>query len=310
MTKANAVTIEGLAKIYRNGFTAVSGLSMAGVFGLLGPNGAGKTTTIQILVGAIKPSAGTISILGYDIFKQPLESRKLIGYLPERPGFYDEMPGRRFLDYMGELGGLSHRKAFSRARELLKWVGLKRWENSPIAQYSAGMRQRLGLAQSLINDPQILFLDEPTANLDPLGRADFIDKVRELADQGKTVVISTHIIPEMEQVADHVAIIARGKLVVEGSIKELTCSRRQGLYRIDVPQPGLLVEELTSNGFISHLEDGQIIAESGNEEKLSRSVVSFCWRHKQTLRLFEPVRVDLQQVFREALERVGGSYDS
>ena len=304
------IEIEGLSKTYANKFTAVSDLTLKvpkGVFGLLGPNGAGKTTTIQILVGAMRPSAGTARILGRDILRDSLAARKLVGYLPERPGFYDEMSGRRFLGYMGELSGLSNREVSSRATELLEWASLKRWGDSPIAQYSAGMKQRLGLAQSLINDPRLLFLDEPTAHLDPLGRADFINKVRELAGQGKTIVISTHIIPEMEQVADHVAIITQGKLVVEGSIKELLHNSRLGIYRIDVSQAELLVKELTSNGFIAHLEDGQVTAETEEEKRLSQFVVSFCWQHKQQLRLFEPVRGDLQQVFQEAIETAGGS---
>lgn len=234
-------------------------------------------------------------------------SRKLVGYLPERPGFYDEMTTRRFLCYMGELSGLSNREASSRAAELLEWVGLKGWEDSPIVRYSAGMRQRLGLAQSLINDPQVLFLDEPTANLDPLGRADFINKVKELAEEGKTIVISTHIIPEMEQVADHVAIIAQSKLVVEGSMRELLRSQKPEAFRIRVMCPELLVKQLMSSGFTACLENGQVIAETDEDKRLSRSVVSFCWQHKQQLRLFEPVRGNLQQVFQEALERAGGN---
>ncbi len=311
MTTTYAVEIEGLTKTYRNDFTAVSNLSMkvpTGVFGLLGPNGAGKTTTMQILVGAMRPSAGTARILGHDILKDSLASAKLVGYLPERPGFYDEMSGRRFLHYMGELSGLSNREASSKATELLEWAGLKGWGNSPISQYSAGMRQRLALAQSLINDPRVLFLDEPTANLDPLGRADFLNKVKELAGQGKTIVISTHIIPEMEQVADHVAIIAQGKLVVEGSIEELLHNRRPGIYRIGVSQPELLVKELMGNGFIAYLEDGQVMVETDKEKRLSQLVVAYCWQHKEQLRLFEPVRADLQQVFQKAIETAGDSY--
>ena len=309
-TAEYVIEIEGLSKTYPNKFTAVSGLTLKvpkGVFGFLGPNGAGKTTTIEILVGAMKPSSGTARVMGHDIVRDSLAVRRLIGYLPERPGFYDEMSGRRFLRYMGELSALDGRQASLRATELLDWVGLGGWADSPIARYSAGMKQRLGLAQSLINDPELLILDEPTANLDPLGRADFIVKVKELARQGKTIFVSTHIIPEMEQMADYVAIIAGGRLLVQGGIEELTQRREVKEYRIDVSQPELLVNELEARDFIvrTSLKDGQLLVESRDDDGLSAAIVAFCSDQHQQLHLFEPVRADLQIVFKEALAQAG-----
>ena len=304
------IEIEGLTKTYANRFTAVSDLTLKvpkGVFGFLGPNGAGKTTVIEILVGAMKPTSGTARILGHDITKDSLAVRKAIGYLPEMSAVYDDMSGVRFLRYMGELDGLSSKESRDRATELLEWVGLRGRANSPVSRYSAGMKQRLGLAQALMGDPQLIFLDEPTSNLDPLGRADFVEKVKELARQGKSVFISSHLIPEIEQMADHIAIIADGRLVVQGSIEELT--QRQGgkEYRIEVSQPELLVKELEARDFIvkTSLKDGQFLVETGDGDKLSATIVAFCSEQHQQLRLFEPAQADLLTVFKEALAQAG-----
>jgi len=300
------IEIEELTKTYQNKFTALSNLSLKvpqGVFAFLGPNGAGKTTAIRMLVGAIRPTRGTARILNYDIIKDSLEARRLIGYLPEKPGFYDGMSGRRFLRYMAELGGVSSGDALVRAGELLNWVGLGDWGDSQVGTYSAGMKQRLALAQSLINNPEVIFLDEPASNLDPLGKADLVQMVRQLARQGRTIFVSSHFIPEVEQMADHVAIIAQGQLVLQGSVKELTAEREVKDYRIDVPEGDLLADHLEAQGFLvkARLEGGQILVEARDEKKLSSAVLAFCSEHETYLRLFEPLRSDLQAVFEQAL---------
>ncbi|MFC1925098.1 ABC transporter ATP-binding protein [Chloroflexota bacterium] len=302
------IEIEGLTKTYPNNFTAVSDLNIKipkGVFGFLGPNGAGKTTTIKILVGAMKPTSGTARILGDDIIKHSLETRRLIGYLPEKSGAYDSMSGSRFLCYMGELAGLSSYKASMKARELLEWSGLSDWADSPIARYSAGMRQRLGLAQSLINDPGIIFLDEPTSNLDPLGREDFIDKIRELAGEGRTILISTHIIPEIEQVVDYVAIMSRGKLILEGKLETLVYGQGDKEYRIEVDSPRALLEQLEHQDFVgnAYLENEQLFIAARDEQQLSMAVTGYCSRNNDRLRLFEPVKKDLQTIFNNAIKK-------
>ena len=301
-----AIEIEELTKTYSNRFTAISNLTLKiprGVFGFLGHNGAGKSTTIGILVGAMRPTSGTALILGHDIIKDSLEARKLIGFLPERIGLYDDMSGYGFLCYMGELGRLSSGKASQRAKELLEWVSLAEWAHSPIGTFSAGMRQRIGLAQALINDPEVIFLDEPTANLDPLGRADFADKVKELAQQGKTIFLSSHIIPEVERIAEYVAIIDRGRLVVEGSVEELTQPGEFKKYLIEVTNPAALHEELQTKAFVldSRLEKSQLLVITREEERLAEALLQFCTENKVGLRQFEPVKRDLQTVFSEAL---------
>ncbi|MFC1980884.1 ABC transporter ATP-binding protein [Chloroflexota bacterium] len=303
-----SIEIEGLTKTYPNNFTAVSDLNIKipkGVFGFLGPNGAGKTTTIEILVGAMKPTSGTARILGYDIIIDSLKTRRLIGYLPEKPGAYDSMSGRRFLCYMGELAGLSSYKASMKARELSEWSGLARWADSPIARYSAGMRQRLALAQSLMNDPELIFLDEPTANLDPLGRDDFIDKIRELAGEGRSIFISSHIIPEVEQAVDYVAIIARGKLILEGKLEALVYGQGVKEYKIEVASPQTLLGQLEHQDFVvnAYLENEQLFITVKDEEQLSIAVTRFCSQNNNRLRLFQPVKRDLQTIFNNAIKK-------
>lgn len=300
-----AIEIEGLTKTYPNGFTAVSNLSLKvpkGVFGFLGPNGAGKTTTIEILVGAVKPTSGTAYILGYDILGESMETRKRIGYLPENPGFYSDMSGFRFLRYMGELDGLSRSRASERAKELLEWIGLDSWADSPIARYSMGMRQRLGMAQSLLSDPPVVFLDEPTANLDPLGRADLLERVQSLGKQGKTVFVSTHILSEIEQMADHIAIINNGELIEHGSLQELT-GRIEG-YKIDVSDPETFMNELESSGLSAEvqLDHGQVLVKTRDHERLLSEVPWIVTKHKMHLRAFGPIRRDLQMVYMRALK--------
>ncbi|MFC1904324.1 ABC transporter ATP-binding protein [Chloroflexota bacterium] len=302
------IEIEGLTKTYPNSFTAVSNLNIKiprGVFGFLGPNGAGKTTTIEILVGAMKPTSGTARILGYDIITDSLKTRRLIGYLPEKPGAYDSMSGCRFLCYMGELAGLSSHKASMKARELLAWSDLARWADSPIARYSAGMRQRLALAQSLMNDPELIFLDEPTANLDPLGRDDFIDKIRELAGDGRSIFISSHIIPEVEQVVDYVAIITRGKLILEGKVEALVYGQEVKEYKIEVASPQILLGQLEHQDFVinAYLKNEQLFITVKDEAQLSIAVTGFCSQNNNQLRLFQPVKRDLQTIFNNAIKK-------
>ncbi|MQY59567.1 MAG: ATP-binding cassette domain-containing protein [Clostridia bacterium] len=191
------------------------------MFGLLGPNGSGKTTLIQILTGVIRPSCGSVQILGYDLKKEMKLIKKNLGYLPEHPGLYEDMRGLKFLQYMGRLSGLSKKEAQDNAKRLLKEVDLQKWESTKIRRYSAGMKQRIAFAQSLLNNPQIIFLDEPTKGLDPLERQKVLNKIKKIKEQGKTVFLSSHILVEIEKVAGCIAIISNGKLLFQGMIEEI-----------------------------------------------------------------------------------------
>jgi len=191
------------------------------VYGFLGPNGAGKTTTIRMLSTLIKPTSGTASIMGYDIHKEPNNARRAIGIMPERPGFYEEMSGRKQLRFYGEFYKIPRPKLDARIEELMARVGMMRFIDANIKTYSHGMRKRLAIAQALLHDPKILILDEPSTGLDPKGVQEFRDLIRGLNSEGYTMFLSSHVLPEIQQLCDRVGILRRGKLVAEDSIDNL-----------------------------------------------------------------------------------------
>jgi ABC-2 type transport system ATP-binding protein len=219
----------GLTKDYEVGHIATKtrralhGLDLAveegETFGLIGPNGAGKTTTLKLLMGLVFPTEGEAKILG-----KPVDDRDMkreIGYLPEHPYFYDYLTGRELLLYFGQLFGLEKSERRARAEELLDKVGMTDSADVPLRKYSKGMTQRLGIAQALINRPRVVFFDEPMSGLDPVGRREMTLLVRELKDAGVTVFFCSHILPDVEQLCDRVAILNRGKLVEIGRLSEI-----------------------------------------------------------------------------------------
>ena len=218
----SAIQTEQLQKVYGN-VRAVDGLSLTvepgTIFGFLGPNGAGKTTTIRLLTGLAHPTGGKAWVAGEDI----ANSRKVaarIGYLPEEPAFYTWMTAGEFLDHVGRLFGLSAAERKARSAEMLEHVGLTQVARRRIGGFSRGMRQRLGLAQALLNRPDVLFLDEPASALDPAGRKEVLEMIARLRGQC-TVFMSTHILDDVERVCDTVGIINHGRLVVEAKQDDL-----------------------------------------------------------------------------------------
>lgn len=189
------------------------------IFGFLGPNGAGKTTTIKMLLGIIFPTAGSAQILGMPI--GDIETKRRISYLPETPYFYEHMSGQELLDFYGRLFHLSDSDRRQKSEELLKTVGLYADRRKPLSQYSKGMLQRIGIAQALINDPELLIFDEPTSGLDPIAHMDVRDLILDLKAQGKTVFLSSHQLSDVEMVCDRVSILNRGKLLKVGSLCDL-----------------------------------------------------------------------------------------
>ncbi|MFQ5789018.1 MAG: ABC transporter ATP-binding protein [Acidobacteriota bacterium] len=189
------------------------------IFGLIGPNGAGKTTTLKLLMGLIFPSEGGARILGRPMSDVAVKSQ--LGYLPENPYFYDYLTGRELLDYYGQLFGLSRAERRGRVAELLERVGLLEAGDLQLRKYSKGMVQRLGVAQAVLNNPRVLFLDEPMSGLDPVGRRDMTLLIQELHGSGVTVLFSSHILPDVESLCQRVAILNQGKLVREGRLEEI-----------------------------------------------------------------------------------------
>ena len=191
------------------------------IFGFLGPNGAGKTTTLKLLMRLIYPTQGSARILGHTV--DDVSTRSRIGYLPENPYFYDYLSGRELLEYTAALFGIPAEQARSRGKELLGVVGLDSDRaNRQLRKYSKGMLQRIGIAQALVNDPEIVFMDEPMSGLDPIGRREVRDLLLSLRAQGKTVFFSSHILSDVEAMCDRAAILRRGKLVRCGTVHELT----------------------------------------------------------------------------------------
>ena len=225
-----AVEIQNLSKDYETGFwrkkkvRALDDLTLnvrpGQIFGFLGGNGAGKTTTIKTLMRLQFPTTGSAKILGCDIADVQMHRR--IGYCPENPYFYDYLTARELMDYFGELFGFDRSKRSAKTSELLTAVGLdeKDWKKQ-LRKFSKGMLQRVGLAQSLINDPEIVFLDEPMSGLDPVGRREIRELIASLRDKGTTVFMSTHILSDIESLCDEVAILRKGKLSASGNLNEL-----------------------------------------------------------------------------------------
>ncbi|MFA4877612.1 MAG: ABC transporter ATP-binding protein [Methanoregula sp.] len=217
------IQLEHLSKEY-NGIRAVNDLS-AGIpdgeiFGLLGPNGSGKSTTILMLVGLIEPTTGRCLVNGLDVARDPITVKQQIGYMPEDVGFYPTLSAEENLTYFGRLYGMDTRTIARRCSDLLPLVGLEGVTKN-IGGYSKGMRQRLGLAKALLNEPSVIILDEPTANLDPQGVADYRRIIRDVAREGKSVVVASHILEEVSKVSTSVGILSAGKLVAQGSWKDL-----------------------------------------------------------------------------------------
>lgn len=249
------IEIHNLTKDYEIGFwrkrkvRALDGLSLTvnsgEIFGFLGANGAGKTTTLKLLMRLIFPTAGTAQILGRSI--EDVRMHERIGYLPENPYFYDYLTAREFLDYCAQIFGLSADQRRKRASDLLARVKLdeKRWDTQ-LRKFSKGMLQRVGLAQSLINDPEIVFLDEPMSGLDPVGRREIRDLIAALKQEGKTVFMCSHILSDIEVLCDRVAILKRGRVAQAGFLDELR-QREHDRNRMEVLATGTDAATLVIN---------------------------------------------------------------
>ena len=199
------------------------------VFGFLGPNGAGKTTTINVLLGFVPPTSGTASLFGIDV-RQPI-ARQRIGYLPEMTYYYKFLTAEELLRFYAKIFGISPVEADKRIDRLLKLVELESARKRPIKSYSKGMQQRVGLAQALINDPDLLILDEPTSGLDPLGRMKVREIIQRLKNEGKTVFFSSHELGEVETVCDRVAIVNQGELKAAGRVSDLVAQHHDNLEK-------------------------------------------------------------------------------
>ncbi len=303
------IEIENLTMDYDVGFwrkrkvRALEDLSLSiesgEIFGLLGANGAGKTTTLKLLMRLIYPTEGNARILGHDISDVAMHHR--IGYLPENPYFYDYLTAREFLEYCGELFGQTRGDRGRRTESLLARVRLdeKSW-NTQLRKFSKGMLQRVGLAQALINDPEVVFLDEPMSGLDPVGRREVRDLIAALRQEGKTVFMCSHILSDIEVLCDRVAILKRGRLAHIGYLDELR--RRAGDSNlVELVASGANAETLSR-----HLQDGERFMVSStpsglriqlSDEGEVDSVIGALRKAGGKLVSIQPVRQSLEELF-------------
>ncbi len=239
MAEIPAITIEKLTKEYRLGLRgfvvrAVDDLSLSvptnSVFGLLGPNGSGKSTTIKAILGLIRPTRGSLQIFGSS--SSSIVSRQRVGYLPERPDFYQFLTGRELIHFYGKLSGLADVRLEERTNEVLHQVNLVDAADRSLSTYSKGMLQRIGLAQAIVHDPDLVILDEPTAGVDPLGAEAMADIILALKAAGKTVLLCSHHLSQVEQLCDSVAILYKGRCLVQGPLEELLERNAAGSIRI------------------------------------------------------------------------------
>jgi len=231
------IETKNLTKTY-DGFTAVDKLNLSieegEIFGFLGPNGAGKTTTILMLLGLTEPSSGTAQVCGYNPTREPLKVKRIVGYLPEKVGFYEDLTARQNLKYTAELNSLPKKEAEERIANLLATVGLSQVADQEVRKLSRGMKQRLGIADIWVKEPKLAFLDEPTSGIDPEGIEDILNLIVSMAKKGITVVFCSHQLHQVQKICTRVGILAKGHLVAEGGIDRLG---RQaiagGRYRIE-----------------------------------------------------------------------------
>ena len=302
----STIEIRSLEKVYSVGFwrrrpkRALHPLTLniedGEIFGFLGPNGAGKTTTLKMLMGLVFPTGGSARVLGMDVNDPRVKAQ--IGFLPEQPYFYDYLTARELLEYYGRLSGLGGEDLSRRVQEMLGRVGLPDVGGMQLRKFSKGMLQRVGIAQAILHDPKVVFLDEPMSGLDPMGRREVRDLMEQLKQEGKTVFFSTHILSDAEALCDRVAVIHLGELRGVGAVAQLT-SNVQG--KVELVWQGAVpsvLKALCADAHVTGDTARAVIA----EENLDAAIDAL---RRERLRLISvtPVRNTLEQYFVESLKR-------
>lgn len=279
-----------------------------GIHGFLGPNGAGKSTTIKILVGAIRKTDGDAWIFGHKAGSVRANSR--LGYLPEHPQFYDRMSLRDYLRYMGRLTGLSKAKTSTRALELVEWLGLEDAFDRNISDFSAGMKQKAGFAQALIHQPDLVILDEPTANLDAIGRSNILKNIKRLSDElDQTIFISSHVLSEIEKVADSVTIIDKGRIILDDDVATIKDVFSGNRYIIRSRRNDLVLDELRKRNLIHKLwaeEETYLELTPSDDELLKKELPKILVELDLMMDEFRRREISLEDIFMIAIsEEVG-----
>ncbi len=293
-----------LTKIYeKKGVKAVNKINLRvlpGIHGFLGPNGAGKTTTINMLIGALSITGGEAKIRG--LKPGSIASNQLIGFLPQEPQFYKDMTGEEYLVFMAKLGGLSSEEARLRAQELMKFFDFWDARDRIIGKYSGGMKQKIGICGALVHKPKILILDEPTANLDPIGRQNIIDRIKELSGQ-ISVFVSSHILSEIEQMCQNVTMINNGEIVISDTLKNIKNKFVGNTFILKTSKDRELLAQLKKD---PDIEKAWLMEKEGDisigiiprdPEKLQRKIPKLLIDNDAILKLFKQPEISLQDIF-------------
>lgn len=297
-----ALDLHGVSKTYRGKVHALRGIDMhvgkGEIFGLLGPNGAGKSTLVKILMTVISPTACSGHMLGESVGHKSTLSR--VGYLPEHHRFPDYLTGGQVLDFFASMANVPRAERRRRAPELLELVGMREWANKKVKGYSKGMRQRIGIAQALMNDPDLVLLDEPTDGVDPVGRRDIRNILIEMKRRGKTVFINSHLLSELEMVCDRVAILVQGVVASQGTIDSLT--KGQERYEIEIDSMGV------GTGLPGALPTGESITVERNmltvataDAQRVQSLIDTLRGQGVVIRSMKPMRPSLEDLFMQAV---------
>ncbi len=311
-TDGAPIACQGLTKHYGR-VQALNGVDLTmpagSIFGFLGPNGSGKTTTIKILLGLALPTAGHCSIFGQQVARFSAAARMEVGYLAQDPSYPRWMTGSEVLEFVGRLYPRAQRPLADRVRDALRLVDLEKAADRSCGGYSAGMRQRLGIAQALMGEPRLVILDEPSSSLDPIGRRDVLDILRSLRERGIAVFYSTHILDDVERVADHVAIMKEGRIVRQGAMADMTAGSVDS-FRIAVEAPAEGLDALLrSLDWVTQVEtaagptDGRVVrvVSVRDAEKAKRALPRALVDSDFVLFACEPARQRLEDVFMETV---------
>lgn len=297
------IEVKNLTKTY-GGITAIRGLNFSvkkgEVVGFLGPNGAGKSTTMKIITGYMAPTSGQASIAGFDVFENPIEVKKRIGYLPETPPLYTDMYVRDYLKYVAELKGVEKNKIRSQVDDALEKTHLQDVQKRLIQNLSKGFRQRVGIAQALVSNPDVLILDEPTVGLDPKQVAEIRDLIRALRGQ-HTIILSTHILPEVQATCERIIIINQGQIVAQDSLEGLMANQKgRRKILLKTKQAGKDVE--TSLRSLSGVNEvrmtgAEIEIETADDDKVVETIAQFVMQKGYGLLGIQSAKADLEDVF-------------
>ena len=301
---AAAVDLRRVDKVYRGRVHALDGVALqvrrGDIFGLLGPNGAGKSTLVKILTSVVAPTRVDGHLLGMPIGHKPTLAR--VGYLPEHHRFPEYLTGAQVLDHYAALSGMPRAARRRRGAELLELVGMQEWAGRRVRHYSKGMRQRIGVAQALMHDPDLVILDEPTDGVDPVGRRGIRWLVQQLKDRGRTVLVNSHLLGELEMICDRVAILVRGKVVRQGTIADLTCDSS----RYEITVRGAAPDWVPADRRPAADGEACRFTVPGDDPQVLQPIIDRLRREARTIVAVVPVRESLEDLFMRA---VGGDGD-